>query len=71
MKGNIVGGWIGEGGGIVVVVVVELLSETYTQLHTIDGLADPQTYKCFLFESIQIWFMKLPFISIVHAAAAV
>ena len=37
-------GWIGEGrysgGG------VDLLSETYTQLHTIDGLAGPQTYKC-------------------------
>ena len=29
----------GGGGG------VDLLSETYTQLHTIDGLADPQTYK--------------------------
>ena len=28
-----------SGGG------VDLLSETYTQLHTIDGLADPQTYK--------------------------
>ena len=29
-----------SGGG------VDLLSETYTQLHTIDGLAGPQTYKC-------------------------
>ena len=33
------GRYRGGGGG------VDLLSETYTQLHTIDGLADPQTYK--------------------------